>query len=106
MNETILDAAEALLNRARVTTARTYGSPLRSDQMILEHRQLVSTLAEVIEFHRGYAQEHHRLVKLVHRLRETLIEGTNGIRFWSRSLPRPARTALTSLNNYLRLNSR
>lgn len=74
--------------------------------MLLQHRELTLALEQVLEYHRGFEQEHRRLLKLVHRLRETLIESTNGIRFWSNRLPSAARTALTSLNNYLRLNSR
>jgi hypothetical protein len=105
MNPSPLDSAEALVSRARATAAKTPGTPLRSETMVLQHRELVSALEEVIEFHRGYAQEHHRLLLLVYRLRVTLIEGSNGTRFWSGRLSRAAKTALTSLNNYLRLSS-
>lgn len=105
MNRSPLDSAADLLSRARTTAAKTPGTPLRVETMVLQHRELILALEEVIEFQRGYAQEHHRLLTLVHRLRETLIEGSNGTRFWSGRLSRAAKTALTSLNNYLRLSS-
>lgn len=105
MNPSPLDSAESLLARARATAAKPHGTPLRSETMVLQHREMISALEEVIEFQRGFAQEHRRLLLLVHRLRETLIEGSNGTRFWSGRLSRAAKTALTSLNNYLRLSS-
>ena len=73
--------------------------------METEHRELMQSLEQVMDYHHGFARVHRQLLRLVNRLRATLIEGTNGIRFWSPSLPREAKTALTLLNNYLRLNS-
>lgn len=105
MNEPIWLRAEDLLARAHATSAKTLGTPLRTDTIALEHRQLTSALEEMLEFSKGQDEEHHRLVKLVWRVRAALIQGSNGTRFWHRMLPSPARTALTLLNNYLRLSS-
>ena len=105
MNEPIWDRAEQLLARARATSAKTPGTPLRSETIALEHRQLISALADLLEFSRGQDEEHLRLVRLVSRVRATLTQASNGARFWMRILPSPARTALTLLNNYLRSSS-
>lgn len=106
MIEPLWNRAEAILAKARATSGKTAGSPLRSENMVLEHRELTSVVEELLEFSKGQDEEHTQLVRLASLVRAGLIGGSNGKKFWTPSLPRAAKTALTLLNNYLRQASR
>lgn len=102
MSEPVWDRAEAILTKARTTLGRAPGTPLRDAMIAIDQYELISSLEETLEFSKGQDQEHTQLVRLASLVRAGLIAGSNGARFWTPSLPRAAKTALTLLNNYLR----
>lgn len=74
--------------------------------METEHRELILACEDLLEFSKGQDHEHGLLLRMVWRVRAALTQGSNGTKFWNPSLPRPARLALTLLNDYLRRSSR
>lgn len=105
MTESILESAESLLARCRATSGKTLGTPLREETLAVENRELMQKLEAVLDYHYGFAKVHRQLLRLVHKVRATLFEASNGIRFWKPSLPKEVKTAATLLNSFLRLNS-
>lgn len=98
----LIAKAEMILDRAAAISNSPDGNPLRSDQIAENHRDSVRVLREILEMHKGFAEEHLRLVSLVSQLRDELTKGMNGSRFWLPTLPQRAKTILALINVHMR----
>lgn len=96
---------EDILARSQAS-AESGSRPLRSDRMLLEHRELRLALTTLLEEYRGYQSVHKHLVRLVKRALEAFSRLTNGQRYWTESLPPNAKTSLVLLNAFMRSNAR
>lgn len=107
MNDTsnIETTCAELLERMQ-RTAQMAPGPLRTDQMLLEHRESRLALEAQAQYIQGFSDVHKRLVRLVSRALKALSPVTNGRRFWIPKLPDEAKTALIVLNTFMRSNSK
>lgn len=74
--------------------------------MMLEHHELRSAMQDLLNYHQGFYSVHERLVRLVKGVLLAFSQLTNGHRFWMRSLPQKAKTALIVLNEFMRSKGR
>ena len=103
-----LDKARTLLEEAFVTARLPVLDRERAATMLLQHAELRRTLADLIAFHEGHAEEHAKLVELVAKLLASAIPAKNGSLDWPTELPKgtaPAfRRALNDIIRHMRGN--
>lgn len=102
MADSLLEQAERLATLCRATLDSPSGNPLRTANMISEHRQMVAMLEELIEFQHGYESIHQRLLRLVKNLLDASSTGSNGTRSWRKDLPQPVKTVLILIHEFIK----
>lgn len=97
----ILGEAERLATQCRATSDSHAGSQLRTEKILMEHRQLVFMLEQMLEYQHGYARIHLTLSRLVKKMLDAFSTGSNGHRTWVRGIHPAGKTALVLIQQFL-----